>query len=103
MLLVQESRGFRKGLWGLPGGQLSSKESIEEGIQREVYEEVGIKTEIIRLLSIRELGGFYFGKREFFFLFWMKALNFDIKLDDSEISAYKWHSKVWMKVLSISS
>ncbi len=42
ILLAEKKRGFGKGKLNGPGGKLKASETPEEGIVREVYEEVGI-------------------------------------------------------------
>lgn len=39
------------GYWELPGGKLESGESVEDGVRRELREEVGILVEILRPLT----------------------------------------------------
>ena len=65
VLLVQHSYR-RKGSWGLPGGALESIDGdprrprsdaspddvIEKALQREVWEELGIEVEVVRLLRV---------------------------------------------------
>lgn len=40
------------GTWEPPGGVLELSESLEEGVQREVYEETGIKVTVDRLSGV---------------------------------------------------
>lgn len=40
------------GLWGLPGGSMEPGEKFEEAAKREVFEEVGIKIDELRLFGI---------------------------------------------------
>ena len=47
-LVKTERRG-----WELPGGQIELGETLPEGLQREIFEECGIKVELGRLLHVR--------------------------------------------------
>ena len=38
--------------WNLPGGGLEYDESVEEGVAREVREEIGAEVEIVRLVGV---------------------------------------------------
>ena len=42
--------------WGLPGGFLNSSEQPEEGLRREIREEIGVELTDVRLLFTRSLG-----------------------------------------------
>ena len=42
--------------WGLPGGFLSSGEQPEEGLRRELREEIGVELKDVKLLFARNLG-----------------------------------------------
>jgi 8-oxo-dGTP diphosphatase len=42
--------------WGLPGGFMSGGEQPEDGVRREIREEIGIELEAVELLFARSLG-----------------------------------------------
>jgi 8-oxo-dGTP diphosphatase len=42
--------------WGIPGGFIKKREQPEEGLRRELREEVGIEIEDVQLLFVRILG-----------------------------------------------
>ncbi len=47
VLLVRRSRSNRyPGVWEIPGGRLEDNETLEEGLKREILEEVGIVAEV---------------------------------------------------------
>lgn len=51
ILLLQRGRDPFKGTWDTPGGFLQAGETLEEALQREVYEEVGIEVEHIEYFT----------------------------------------------------
>jgi len=52
LLLIQRSDSNRyPGVWEIPGGRLEEKESIENGLKREIYEEVGLDVTVLFPLS----------------------------------------------------
>ncbi len=53
ILLVKGSRGLTKGRWSLPGGFIRFGESPQEGLLREIGEELGVTGRIGSLLDVR--------------------------------------------------
>lgn len=51
ILIVQGNRGLTKGRWTLPGGFLRFGESPEEGVLREIHEEVGVDARVVEWLT----------------------------------------------------
>lgn len=73
VLMVRASRGMTKGIWNLPGGFVGYGEHPAPSAQREVFEELGLRVKLKRLLGIYaetfpRTGGYmlsfvYLGKR----------------------------------------
>ena len=53
ILLVKGARGLTEGLWTLPGGFLRFGETPDEGVRRELAEEIGVETRVGNLLAVR--------------------------------------------------
>jgi 8-oxo-dGTP diphosphatase len=52
ILLIKRKNDPFKGKWALPGGFVEYNERVEQAVIREVFEETGLKTEIIELVGI---------------------------------------------------
>ena len=51
-LLLQKASGKKEGVWGLVGGKVNPNESIWQGLQREVVEEIGFFPETIKSIPL---------------------------------------------------
>ena len=54
ILLVQRAKKPLFGWWSLPGGALETGESLASGIQREVFEETGLKVKPLEIATVFE-------------------------------------------------
>ncbi len=54
VLLVKRAREPAKGLWSVPGGLVDVGETLEEAVQREVREEVGLEVRVGPLVEIMD-------------------------------------------------
>ena len=52
LLMLKRSEEPFKGMWDLPGGFMEEEESPEDGIKREIREELGIEIEIKNLIGV---------------------------------------------------
>ena len=51
ILLVKRERGDFPGLWVIPGGKVEECEHINEAVEREMFEEIGVKMKFKELLG----------------------------------------------------
>lgn len=51
ILLVKRERGDFPGLWAIPGGKVEECEHIDTAIEREMFEEIGLKMKFKELLG----------------------------------------------------
>ena len=52
VLLVRRGQEPLKGQWSLPGGALELGERLEDGLQREVAEETGLRVEVMEIVEV---------------------------------------------------
>jgi len=75
-------------LWNLPGGRLKKKESLWEGVKRELKEETGLNIEIVRISNV------YFKPKEkelvFCFICKIKSGKIKINKEADEIKYFEF-------------
>lgn len=73
LLLLKRSSGNEAGKWGVPAGKLELNESPDQAVQRELYEETGIKPES----NFCSLGSIYFRKPEMDYVYHMYKVSLE--------------------------
>ena len=66
--------------WKLPGGQVEPQEWLQKAVEREVWEETGIKTEFEGILGMRELKDFRYNKGDMYYICLLRALTTKIEI-----------------------
>ena len=88
-LLVIKDRIWQK--YKLPGGYIDNKENISQALQREVFEETGIKIELDSIVSLGHFSPSQFEKSNLYVVCKAKALSYEINIVDcEEIIEAKW-------------
>jgi putative (di)nucleoside polyphosphate hydrolase len=104
--LLVNLQSFKAHFFAIPGGGVESGESLEDAIFREVFEELGIVKEKLRLVGKSDLpvrfnfkgkklmrnGLIYDGQDRFYFGFEFLGSDEEINLQMEEIRAYIWSS-----------
>jgi len=91
ILVIQERvRLLDFDFWKLPGGLVDQGEYISQAVEREVFEETGIKAKFHSILSFREKLAYKYNQPDMYFTCLLKPETFDIKIDPQEIKAAKW-------------
>jgi len=90
VLMVRAGRGMTKGIWNLPGGFVGYGEHPAPSAQREVFEELGLRVKLKRLLGIYaetfpRTGGYMIS-----FVYLGKRLTKTITPHPEEIESYTW-------------
>ena len=99
----------RQHSWQFPQGGIKYGESPEQAMYRELYEEIGLRAEHVRIVARtrewlryevpeqwmrRELRGNYRGQKQIWFLLRLLARDCDVSLRRSEkpeFDAWRWH------------
>jgi ADP-ribose pyrophosphatase YjhB (NUDIX family) len=61
VLMMKEKGGTSKGHWKFPGGLTNPGESLQQGAEREVWEETGIRSQFQGVLFFRQQHNMAFG------------------------------------------
>lgn len=91
ILLVRSPKWHNK--WIMPGGHIEPGEMIEQALLREVEEEVGLSLKSEGIIIYGELIGSEDFNRPAHFIYFdilCKTENSDIKIDNEELTDYKW-------------
>lgn len=52
LALIKFKRNILTGFWGLPGGKIDAGESLPEAVERELFEELGLRVQYQELLGV---------------------------------------------------
>lgn len=79
--------------WGLPAGKLDGHEDISQAMEREIFEETGVKIDLVKLEYLDKL---YVKYPDYSFVYHMFKLTVDskpeINISPKEHKAYQWLS-----------
>ncbi|XP_072351799.1 nucleoside diphosphate-linked moiety X motif 6 isoform X1 [Scyliorhinus torazame] len=91
-VLVVQDKNKTLNAWKFPGGLSDLGEDIGETAAREVFEETGIKSKFISLVSIRQQHNHpgAFGKSDMYIVCRLKAVSFDINFCQEECLRCEW-------------
>ena len=92
VLLIQQKNKYGELYWWLPGGGLEQYESAEEGIHRELIEELGINMEFDDCFILEDILPNRHYKK---YYTWIGRIDKKMKIvinnnDSNEIIGYKW-------------
>ena len=92
LLLIERAKEPAKGKWAFVGGFIDPGESAEEGLQREIREEVGLLVHDIRYLCCYPNAYHYLGITypvlDFFYT--ARSMAPALKLDPAEVTSHQW-------------
>lgn len=91
IILMLRGKDNHKGRWALIGGYLDWNETVEEGVVREVKEEIGVDAEVVKLFGVysdpkRDPGDL----QNVAVVFLLKLLTRDFVLKKDEVLDLRW-------------
>ena len=94
VLLVQDPRGG-KDIWELPGGRMNIDEKPQVAVKRELFEELGVDIEVIKVVHMEQFIQGNENARAFVIVYEATLLNSekDFEVDDTEVSQVRWFTK----------
>jgi len=91
ILLVRDRISSNHSIYKLPGGMVEHSNKLSDAVEREVYEETGIKSKLIKMVSVLNSHPYRFNKSNMYIVFQLEALNLEINIIDThEIELALW-------------
>jgi len=91
ILLVRDRINSNHSIYKFAGGMVEHADKLSMAIEREVYEETGIKTKFIKMVSILNAHPYRFNKSNIYSVFQLEPLTLDINIiDTKEIELALW-------------
>ena len=96
VLMIQETRSIGKGAekpWKFPGGYVDRGETVRKAVEREVFEETGVKGEFQGILALREQLDYKYGAADFYLVCVLRphATEQSVDVQDTqEVCSARW-------------
>lgn len=91
LLMVRDRIHTSSSIYKIPGGMLEHGDKLSDGVIREVWEETGIKSKLIKMVSLLNSYPYRFNKSNMYIVFHLEALSSEIEvIDTHEIEKALW-------------
>jgi 8-oxo-dGTP pyrophosphatase MutT (NUDIX family) len=80
----------KKPFYKMPGGLVDTGERLGEAVEREVFEETGVRARFESIVCVRHQHGYRFGKSDFYVVCRLTPLSLAINADPDEIAECLW-------------
>lgn len=91
LLMVRDRIHNNHSIYKIPGGMLEHSNQLSEAIEREVWEETGIKAKLIKMVSLLNSHPYRFNKSNMYIVFQLEPLTSEINvIDTHEIELALW-------------
>jgi 8-oxo-dGTP pyrophosphatase MutT (NUDIX family) len=79
-----------KPFYKMPGGLVDTGERLSEAVEREVFEETGVRARFDAIVCVRHQHGYRFGKSDFYVVCRLTPLSTALNPDPAEIAECRW-------------
>jgi len=91
ILLVQDRISSNYSIYKIPGGMVEHADKLSSAIEREVYEETGIKSRLVKMVSLLNSHPYRFNKSNIYIVYQLEPLTLEINIIDThEIAEALW-------------
>ena len=90
ILLLLRKYGLEKGKWALPGGKIKFGERVEDALNREINEELGVNSDILNIVCV--VNHIEFGYHYLSPVYTVKLIGDPINAEPNKHSELKWFS-----------
>jgi len=91
ILLVRDHIQSDHSIYKLPGGMVEHANKLSEAVEREVWEETGIKSRLVKMVSVLNSHPYRFNKSNMYIVFQLEPLSSEINIIDThEIELALW-------------
>lgn len=80
----------KKPFYKMPGGLVDTGERLADAVEREVFEETGVRARFESIVCVRHQHGYRFGKSDFYVVCRLTPLSQEINPDPDEIAECLW-------------
>ncbi len=91
LLMVRDRIHNEHSIYKLPGGMVEHADKLSDAVEREVWEETGIKAKLTKMVSLLNAYPYRFNKSNIYMVFQLEALTTEINvIDTHEIEEAIW-------------
>ena len=92
LLMVRDRIHNNHSIYKLPGGMVEHTDKLCDAVEREVWEETGIKAKLIKMVSLLNSHPYRFNKSNMYIVFQLEALTTEINIIDT----HEIEEAIWM-------
>jgi 8-oxo-dGTP pyrophosphatase MutT (NUDIX family) len=90
LVVCEKYRRTSRPYYKLPGGALQPGEHLVQAVEREVFEETGVRARFEALVCLRHWHGYRFGKSDIYFVCRLSPLSEEVSMQAEELDECLW-------------